>query len=296
MGLARLLLLVLVLSAGAVFVPRGTGHAAFHCIRIHAVLGGFNGVNTIQYVELRQVIAFTETQVGGHKIRFHDSSGQLKATFTFPNHVVNAVTGASILIGTQEFNQFSSAGDADFTFTNANTVGANGGDPLHPVQFPGGKVVFADEAGDFNCNGNSALPVDSVAYGGAPPDYGTAFAGTLPNPSDTRALRVGNLIGKPANNSTEYSLEATSNKTVIVPAADRDTDLRTPRNNSGALMLITDQIGGIARPPELEAAPVAGPGSPGANNKVIAIASGGAVALAMLGGAGVFLARRRRVE
>ncbi len=81
---------VLLLSGG------GVADAAFHCVRIHAVAGSWNGDTNIQYVELRMDLG-GQNVLTGHTIQFFSASGQLKATFTFPSGVTNALVGDSIL-------------------------------------------------------------------------------------------------------------------------------------------------------------------------------------------------------
>src|SRR6185295_19682642 len=101
--------------------------------------------------------------------------------------------GTSVLVGTTEFNQYATGGSADLAFTG-HTVGVNGGDPSHPLQSPGGYVVWAN-AGP-NCNGSAGPVVDSVAYGGATGIFGSA-AVALPSPGTTQALRLSNLNTMP---------------------------------------------------------------------------------------------------
>jgi len=151
----RLLIIVLaVLGAGLFAESAREAHAAFHLMRIHAVMDGLNGDGNVQYVELRMCNA-GQSFLAGHSIKFYDGSNMLKATFTFPDiggplvpDITNSAAGESILIGTSEYNTASigpgmggSGGDADFVFSMANTTAANGGDPLHPVQGPNGRLL-----------------------------------------------------------------------------------------------------------------------------------------------------------
>src|SRR5512144_267247 len=137
-----------------IMVSARDASAAFHLIRIHAVMAGVNGDNTIQYVELR-MCSGGQPLLAGHTLKFYDGSGTLKATFTFPSNVSNASAGDSILVATSEYNAASSGpggggsgGDADAVFSMANTTAVNGGDPLHPIQDVNGKVRFADQESD----------------------------------------------------------------------------------------------------------------------------------------------------
>ena len=246
MRYAQLLLVAIVLSLSLVFVQGRSAHAAFHCIRIHAVMAGYNGDSSIQYVELR-MSAPAQSFIIGVPVRFYDAGGTLKATFTFPIGVPNTALGDSILIATQEFNDATLGGNANFTFTNGNTAGSNGGDPLHPVQSPDGKVTFAE--GPTTCVLGGPNVVGSVAYGAftGTVDYGSA-ATALPNPGDNRALRLGNLNAEASNNSTEYSLNAVSTTTFSVASGSLPTDLTSPRNNSRTVLQL--QTGSPTATPE----------------------------------------------
>jgi hypothetical protein len=285
----------LAVAAGAMLLPSANvSYAAFHCMRIHAVKAGFGNNGGIQYVELRMDAA-TQPLVAGHTLEFLDGSGTLKATFTFPANVTNSNLGESILFGTSEFNTAATGGSADFTFSNANTVGANGGDPLHPVQSPNGKVIWA--FGSASCT--FTTPVDSVAFGTAPADYGTAAVG-LPGITDNRALRLGNLNTMPVNNSTEYSLQPVATSSFTVAPANLASDMSTPRNNAGVVLKLTagtvPSVGGVATLPEIAAAaPLARPDSHnGPPWLLIALSVAGVVALTGVAGL-AFRARRVRM-
>ena len=207
--------ILLVMSGGNV------AFASFHCVRIHAVMGGFAGNNNIQYVELRLETG-GQNFVMGHTLEFHDSAGTLKATFTFPSNATNGLTGDSILIATSEFNAAATGGMADYLFAG-NTVGANGGDPLHPVQGMNGSVTWVSATSPGHSpNCAAQAPVDSVAYGTAAATYGMA-AVALPAPGNGQALRLNNLAFMVTNNSTEYSLEnvAAATSMVTVPNLPR---------------------------------------------------------------------------
>jgi hypothetical protein len=105
--LLSVILAFLVSSSVLLMTQGGIALASFHCMRIHAVAGGFNGNNNIQYVELRLDMA-GHNLVFGHTIQFFDTSGQLKATFTFPSSVANGTMGDSILVATSQREKFLS--------------------------------------------------------------------------------------------------------------------------------------------------------------------------------------------
>ena len=292
MRFMRLLLVILAVSVSLVFLQTRSAYAVFHCMRIHAVMGGFGGADTIQFVELRMNLG-GQVFLAPQKIKFYAGSGVLKATFTFPSGVINGLTGDSVLIGTQEFDDNTIGGNADFTFTNGNTVGSNGGDPLHPVQLTDGKVRFAEMVD--NCDaGFVAGPgeVDSLAYGGASADFGSAAA-ALPGPSENKALRLNNLGLTPFNNNTEYPPGPISPSSFTVASVSLATDFSTPRNNGRTVLQLTPPVGGIAELPDVAGAPLEAPDSSGGNTGVLAaVVVAAAVSMLTLAGA-AWYARRR---
>ena len=200
--------LISLLVLAALFTQAQDAQAAFHCMRIHAVMGGAGGDTSIQYVELRMNFS-GQTFVSAGQLKFYDAAGNLTGTFTPPGDVPNGVLGDSILIGTTAFDAAWAAGSPDFIMP-ANVI------------TPSGKVTFAE--GSANCQPGGPNVVDSVAYGSTytgSVDYGSKFATDLPT-CGAQALRLNNLNLEPADNSTEYAL-------VDVSAAGLTAD--QPRNN-----------------------------------------------------------------
>lgn len=304
MRYAQVILIAVVLFLGLLFPHGRTAFAEFHCMRIHAVMASHSYVDGMQYVELRMNDA-GQGAVTGHQLKFYDAAGTLKATFTFGGTTEasgygggggpNSDVGDSILIGTAEFNDATTGGDADFTFSGANTVGSNGGDPLHPVQAPGGIVTFAE--GNDNCDADviaGAGEVDTLGYGGASTPFGSA-AVALPDPSRFQVLRLGNLNAAPSDNSTEYSLEAGSGTTYNVAAADVATDLTTPRNND-RVVLGLQPVGGVAELAKVAGASIGADRESGVSASLVAgIAAAVAVGFAVASGAAWYARQRMRL-
>ena len=223
-------------------------------MRIAAVMGGASGNTNAQYVELRMTLAF-QNLVAGHQIVFQDSAATVKAVFTFPSLVSNSASGASILVATKEFAQLSGM-RPDFFFTNANTAGSNGGDPLHPIQSTGGRVIFREDAnpgGTAACHPQdtrtSVNIVDSVAYGSYPavsnndPDN-PSFAGfgTPATALDTSGSQALILTDNSTfiNDSAEYTLLPLP-ASPDVPAISPPTSPRSNNNTTGTVPLDDDQ-------------------------------------------------------
>ena len=284
-AVAALMLLV------ALSQPARPAFAAFHCMRIHAVMHGYNGDEDAQFVELR-LNAAGQAFVGGHKLRFLDANGVQKAEFTFPGNIANAATGDSILIATDAFNDlYTPGGNSDFVFSAQNTTGK---DRLSPVQGPGGKVIFAP--GQANCLGQ--VPVDSVAYGTGTvtADFGSK-AVALPSPTTDQGLRLSNLNTTVTNNSTEYSLQSVATTTVSVLQANLPTDFSFPRNNARLRLGMVDStvVGGTVTEPELsatEALPIEADSEEGSPVVPIVAVSAGVLVSAIA--LGMFEVRRRR--
>ena len=93
----------------------------------------------------------------------YDAAGIAKARLEFTANSGNNANGSSILIATSEFNSAWAAGAPDFIIGGAGstTTALNGGDAMHPVQRPAGKVSF----GDYDANCVNQGTIDSVAYG-----------------------------------------------------------------------------------------------------------------------------------
>jgi len=258
----RSLLFGVALFIGLIAVQQSASpaFAAFHCMRIAAVMGGAGGDSNIQYVELRMNAA-GQTLVSGHTIRFYNGAGTLAATFTIPGGVGNGALGASILIGTAEFDAnatvepnfiFSdgTAIDPDTSMAVADNMTDNigGWDQNHPVSPGSGKVTFAE--GSVNCAVGGPAVVDSVAYGTAYPDLGSEpdavdydpkFASDLPM-SGTQALVVNSLSLEPGPNGPSAAMGGHYSIATVPASAPINTSggmANTPRNNAGATGSIT---------------------------------------------------------
>ncbi len=284
-------LVLALLVAGSALLGSGvrTAYAAFHCMRIHAVMGGFSGDPKIQYVELRMTLG-GQNLLTGHKIFFYDGSNTLQATFTFPAGVTGTTfTGDSILIATTEFNSAVTGGSADFTFSG-NTTG--GGDVDHPVGSPNGKVVF-EPTPSPNC-GNPTAEVDSVAYGTGTPNFGSAAA-ALPSPSDNRALRLDALTYPPTDASVHNALAAVSASTFSVTSGNLSTDLTTPRNHARTVLrLNVPAVGGVAEEPALPSPNAASGATAGGGDRASAMSAAAAGIAAAIAGVAVWYVYRRR--
>ncbi|MCH7809877.1 MAG: thrombospondin type 3 repeat-containing protein [Chloroflexi bacterium] len=215
--------------------------ALFHIMRVYGVVGGVSDDTDVQYVELRMA-ASGQSLLGGHHLCFYDASGSAYARFDFTGVVANSANGASILIGTSEFDAVWSSGSPDYVFSGANTIAiAGGADVFHPVRSSGGKVSFGTDSTAIPaqmCQGSFAL-VDSVAYGtgySGGVDFGTKLNADLPIGGSDAVRLQGPVCFPPGctqENSTDYAI----------------TDVNVPgdhtRNNAGAVGPIDSDGDGI---------------------------------------------------
>jgi hypothetical protein len=289
--------LVVVMITAALLTHVGESGASFHLMRIDGAMAGANGNSTIQYVELRSAnIGQNLVGTNGAVICFYNSAGAPYAEFKFASDPSNGADGASILVGTAEFNAAWAAGSPDFTFSGANTTAiAGGADTSHPIRAPGGKISFGTDGTltpSLMCQA-SFFVVDSVAYGtaayGGTVDYGTQLASNLPTSSTSGLHLLGpvciefsaHLCGSPRNNSVNYAI------------VDENAAGNQPRNNANLSGPITPAVGGIGELPDVIAAPEGSVQPSGNNFTPFAIGGAAAAALIVISASTWFLRRRR---
>jgi len=228
--------LIGLLALAAALIQGGReADAAFHLMRIHAVMAGADGDATIQYVELRMTDA-GQNILQGHHLRFYTGSGAVITTFSFTSstctsaQIDGSAAGKSILIASPDFSA-SATITPDCVFTNANTNPDN----VNPVAASNGKVSFGTDLG------TSFSVVDSVAYGTATPDTccdgpPTGAAPSVPT-SGVQALTLKasefcfpgsftNPCPDARSNSNDYELQAAAprNNDGMVGTINADSD------------------------------------------------------------------------
>jgi hypothetical protein len=228
--------LLIVTFTTALLTHVGESGASFHLNRIDGAMAGANGISTIQYVELRSAnVGQNLVGSNGAVICFFDSAGAPYAEFKFHTpDPSNGADGASILVGTAEFDAAWPAGSPDYTFSPANTTAiASGADTSHPVRSPGGRISFGVDSAvmpSLMCQASFSV-VDSVAYGtgySGTVDFGTKLASDLPT-SSTNGLHLQGPIciegsthpcSSPRDNSVNYAI------------VDENATGNQPRNNA----------------------------------------------------------------
>jgi len=269
-----IVLAVLVAVVGlSMFAGARDTDSAFHIMRIWGVMGGAGSNATVQYVELRMPDS-GQNFIGTHHLCFYDAAGTPIARFRYPASVANGATGASILVGTEEFDAAWSAGAPDFLFEGNSVSLPSGaaialGDPNPIFAAPAGKVAFGTDSTAIPasmCLG-SFFEVDTVAYG-------TTYTGATLYPpavnadltiSATNILKLvgpfchpssfqGNTCAMARNNDTDYDV------------LDANAAGNNPRNNAGQSGTVTppppsdDDADGVANASDL--CPATAPAAP----------------------------------
>jgi hypothetical protein len=175
--------------------------AAFHLMMVVEVFPGFAASPAAQYVEL-QMYAAGQNFVAGHSVQVFDAAGSLVGTFTFPGHVANGASQASLLIATSEAQ---------------SVFGVTADLVMSPViAAPGGKVCFT-----------GPTPPDCVAWG----SYGGSPVG-VGNPFGPGGLTLGQAAGRRLDRGSPGLLDPSDD--TDDSAADFLATPPAPRNNAGA--------------------------------------------------------------
>ena len=126
----------------ALGLAASTAPAAFHVMQIEQIIGGINGDNTAQAIQLR-LRGGGQTVVSSSRLRAWDAAGLNPVLLIdMTTNVTNGLTGDNILIASASFNTimttaFGAGYVRDFTLTN-----------LIPASYlNGGKVTFETDGG-----------------------------------------------------------------------------------------------------------------------------------------------------
>jgi len=198
----RILAIALLASTLALVVPRPAS-ASFHVMQIEQVIGGVDGNNTVQAVQLRMRSTF-QNQMQNGRLYVRDAAGAnpvLLIDFTTPVPVQG--TGVRVLAATANFSSHMSPSiTPDFVLTN----------PIPPSYLAAGSLTFED---DFN------TVYWRLSWGGA--GYTGSGAGTLndndgnfnpptiqtlPTASNRALLFTGAATAASTNNNADYILTA----------------------------------------------------------------------------------------
>jgi hypothetical protein len=199
----RLISAFLVVMLFALAVP--SAHATFHFMQIEQVIGGVDGDNSMQAIQLRMRASF-QNLVSGARILVFDAAGSNPVVVsTLPTDVVNHGVGVRILIASANFvSRTTPPAVPDFTM-----------DALIPASYlAAGSMTFESVVGrivywrlSWGGGGYTGSTLGSVTND-ADGNFGPPFAGPLPS-SDTRAVRFqGAASAASSSNAVDYALTA----------------------------------------------------------------------------------------
>ncbi|HKQ58961.1 MAG TPA: FlgD immunoglobulin-like domain containing protein [Candidatus Eisenbacteria bacterium] len=178
--------------------------ASFHVMQIEQVIGGIEGNNAAQAIQLR-MRSGGQNLVQQSRVKAWDATGQNPVLIIdMTTAVPNGLAGDRVLIGTAAFQAMLNPSIAlDFTMTN----------PIPPSYLAAGSLTFEDDFGTifwrlswggFSYGGPGTAGFTNDSDGNANPPFGSG----LPT-GTTQALKFNGAASAPStNNAADYSITA----------------------------------------------------------------------------------------
>ena len=217
------------LSALALTALATSAPAAFHVMQIEQVIGGINGENTAQAIQLR-LRSGGQTQVGNARIRAWDAAGLNPVLLVdMATAVGNGTTGDNILFASASFNSimttaFGAGYVKDFTLTN-----------LIPASYlNGGKVTFETDGGFIYY---------SLAFGAY---TGTNTSGDTTNDADANYGSPTIALPTASRQGVRFTGAASALSTTNVADYALTADPATVRNNARTSYVVAPEPGSAA--------------------------------------------------
>jgi hypothetical protein len=212
--------LCLAVSITGIAVPAG---ASFHLMQIEQVIGGVDGDQTAQAVQLR-MRALGQNALTGTSLIAYNSAGTGPVTLiTFPSGVAARALGSRILVATANFANFTSpAAVPDFIMTN----------PIPASYLGAGSVTFEGPTGVVwrLSWGAYVGPTTGSLQNDFDGDYGPPWPNPAPTTSTQALLFQGAAADFSTTNSGDYAL--TSGDAVFT-------------SNNGSMFTVQSQATGI---------------------------------------------------
>ena len=191
--------LLLVLVVGTILTQ--PAEASFHFMQIEQVIGGVDGDNSAQAIQLRMRSSF-QNVVSAARIRAWDATGNNPVVvIDFAQNVPSHGPGVRILIASPNFaNLTNPPANPDFTMTN-----------LIPSSYlASGSLTFEDDAGTTiywrlswaNYSGSNSGSITNDPDG----NFGPPFPGSLPSSKVQALLFQGAATAQSNNNAADYAL------------------------------------------------------------------------------------------
>jgi hypothetical protein len=190
--------LALVLAAVA---PRPAS-ASFHLMQVDQVIGGVNGITSVQAVQLR-MRAVGQNFVSSARLVVRDATGSNPVVLiAFPTDVVNSAVGVSILVASTDFPGATTPMlTPDFFFTN----------PIPDSYLAAGTLTYEDNFGDvlwrLSWGGASYTgPGTGLTTNDLDGQFNPAFPGLLPSSTNQALLFKNAANALSTNNAADYAL------------------------------------------------------------------------------------------
>jgi hypothetical protein len=218
----------ILLAASAAFVlaalaPRPAG-ATFHEMQIEQVIGGVNGLTSVQAVQLRMRIGF-QNLVHQARLVVRDATGSNPVVLiAFSSDVTGTAAGSTILAASANFASATTPSvTPDFVFTN----------PIPDSYLAAGTLTYEDNFGDvlwrLSWGGASYTgPGTGLMTNDLDGQFNPPFAGPLPSSTSQAILFQGLASDMSTNNAADYALTAGA---------------ATFTNNGGGSGTINSQVG-----------------------------------------------------
>jgi len=178
-------------------------YATFHNMQIEQVIGGVDGDNTVQAIQLRMRSSF-QNLVQNSRLVAWDAAGANPVVISTPaSSVPNQGAGVRVLIASASFASATSpAASPDFTMDNLIPASYLAAGSLTFENSAGSIVYWRLSFGGGSYTGSNSGSTTNDLDG----DFGPPFAGPLPS-SDTQAVRFqGSGTAMSTTNEADYSL------------------------------------------------------------------------------------------
>lgn len=218
----------ILLAASATFVLAALAPcpaaASFHEMQIEQVIGGVNGLTSVQAVQLRMRIGF-QNLVHQARLVVRDATGSNPVVLiAFTTDVAGNTAGSTVLAASANFASATTPSvTPDFTFTN----------PIPDSYLAAGTLTYEDNFGDvlwrLSWGGASYTgPGTGLMTNDADGQFSPPFAGPLPSSTSQAILFQGPASALSTNNAADYALTAGA---------------ATFTNNGGVSGAINSQVG-----------------------------------------------------
>jgi glucose/arabinose dehydrogenase len=190
---------------GVVLFGARTAQATFHLMQIEQVIGGVNGDNTAQAIQLRMRLG-GQNLLAPARIRVFDAAGLNPIVIVnFGVSVPNGAVGSRVLIASANFSTVTTPAAApDFTMTNLIPASYLAAGSMTFETDNGLTIYWRLSWGGASYTGPNTGAIDNDANG----NFGPPWPGPLPSTCERALQFEGNATAASTTNAADYSLTA----------------------------------------------------------------------------------------